>query len=253
MDSGTYAAASSGIAQLRKLDVVSNNLANVNTPGFKRQLLVREKMDFDETLAKVQNLDKLAKDDIVRTAGVANLRTETDFSPGAIKNTGNVYDVALRNPNDFFVVATPRGQEYTRAGNFTLNANGEIVTQDGLVVQGDGGPITVNGPGVSISPAGIVRTTNGEVGRFQVVRFEDTKGLERTSAARFQLKPGAAAPAAVEADVVPESLEMSNVSAISGVLDIIAANRAFQAYAKSAETIDSLNQAAISQVGKPRY
>ena len=253
MDSGTYAAASSGMAQIRKLDVVSNNLANVNTPGFKRQLLVREVQEFDQTLAKAQNLDQLAKDDIVRVAGVANLRTQTDFSPGAIKNTGNTYDVALRNPNDFFVVATPTGNQYTRAGNFTLNANGEIVTQDGFLVQGDGGPITVNGPGASISPAGIVRTANGEVGRLQVVRFTDTEGLERTSAARFQVKAGQAGPAAVEADVVPESLEMSNVSAISGVLDIIAANRAFQAYAKSAETIDSLNQAAISQVGKPRY
>ena len=253
MDSATYTAASNGIAQIHKLDLVSNNLANVNTPGFKRQIMIAEPQEFERTLASAQNLDELAAQDIARTAGVTSLRTQTDFSPGPIKNTGNVFDVALRNPKDFFVVATPNGTEYTRAGNFTLNANGEMVTHDGLVVQGDGGPITVNGPGASISPAGIVRTRAGDVGRLQVVRFEDTAGLERTSAARFTLKGGGAGPAPVEADLVPQALEMSNVSAITGVLGIISANRAFQAYANSAETIDSINQAAISQLGKPRY
>lgn len=252
MDSGTYAAASNGIAQIHKLDLVSNNLANVNTPGFKRQILIYEPQEFQNTLAEAQNLDEGAAQDIIRTAGVVALKTQTDFSPGPIKNTGNVFDVALRNAKDFFVVATPNGVEYTRAGNFTLNANGEMVTQDGFVVQGDGGPITVNGAGATISPAGIVRTNAGEVGRLQVVRFDDTTGLERTSAARFALQDGGAAPATVEADLVPQALEMSNVSAITGVLGIISANRAFQAYAKSAETIDSINQAAISQIGRAR-
>ncbi|MFM1847190.1 MAG: flagellar basal-body rod protein FlgF [Pseudomonadota bacterium] len=253
MDSATYSAASNGIAQIHKLDLVSNNLANVNTPGFKRQILIYEPQEFEETLASLQNLDETAAQDIVRTAGVTNLRTETDFSPGPIKNTGNVFDVALRNPKDFFAVATANGIEYTRAGNFTLNPNGELVTHDGFVVQGDGGPITVNGPGASISPAGIVRTKAGDVGRLQVVRFDDTSGLERTSAARFTLKAGGAAPNPVEADIVPQAIEMSNVSAITGVLGIISANRAFQAYAKSAETIDAINQAAISQLGKARF
>ncbi len=252
MDSATYAAASNGIAQIHKLDLVSNNLANVNTPGFKRQFLISTPQEFEDTLAQAQNLDETAADDIIRTAGVVNLRTQTDFSPGPIKNTGNVYDVALRNPKDFFVVATPNGLEYTRAGNFTLNANGEMVTHEGYVVQGDGGPITVNGAGATISPAGIVRTSAGEVGRIQVVRFEDTTGLERTAGARFALN-GGGAPATVEADLVPQALEMSNVSAITGVLGIISANRAFQAYAKSSEVIDGINQAAISQVGKARF
>lgn len=253
MDSATYAAASNGIAQLFKLDVVSNNLANVNTPGFKRQILVSEPQAFERTLAETQNLDETARNDIRLTAGVASVKSQTDFSPGAIKTTGNVFDVALRNPKDFFVVATPNGLEYTRAGNFTTNANGEIVTQDGFVVQGDGGPITVNGPGVSISPAGVVRTRTGDVGRLQVARFEDPAILERTSSARFRIPPGGAGPATVEADLVPQALEMSNVSAITGVLGIISANRAFQAYAKSAEAIDTINQTAISQLGRPRF
>jgi flagellar basal body rod protein FlgG len=121
------------------------------------------------------------------------------------------------------------------------------------VVQGDGGPITINAPGVTISPAGIVRTRAGDAGRLQVARFDDPAVLERTSAARFKVGAGGAAPTTVEADVVPQALEMSNVSAITGVLGIISANRAFQAYAKSAETIDSINQTAISQLGRPRF
>lgn len=251
MDRGFYSIASGGLLQLTKLDVVNNNLANVNTPGFKRQLIVSQEQQFANTLAKALEADDpYAKGDDQRVHGISEVSTATDFTPGAIKATGNSLDVALRNAGDFFVVNTPAGPQYTRAGNFTLNANSEVVTMDGLAVQGDGGAIAVNGPSVKVQPNGQVFADGQLAGTLQVVHFDNTDGLERVSGSRFQLKQGAPAPTAVEPDVEPSSLEMSNVSAITSMIDLIAANRAFDMYSRTARSIDDLNQVSIAQVGK---
>ena len=250
MDRGTYVAASGGLFQLRKLEVVNNNLANINTTGFKRQLLVGERAEFENTLAaEVAKDDPYAKADHQRTPGVAAIKSVTDFSPGPIENTGNPFDLALRNPKDFFVISTPNGQEYTRAGDFTLDAEGRLVTKDGASVLGDGGEITVTGANVSIDPNGTVKTNGQAAARIQVVRIAETDQLERTGNSRFKL-PAGVAPEVVEPDVVPQALEKSNVSAITGVIDLIVAQRGFDMYAKSAEAIDQMNQAAISQIGR---
>lgn len=253
MDRGIYAAASSGLAQIRKLEVVSNNLANVNTPGFKKQIITGDVQTFDQTLARITaSGDPYAQPDHERTPAVVQIRAATDFSPGPVKNTGNTLDVALRNPKDFFVIETPAGEQLTRAGNFTLSQEGEIVTQDGFAVQGDGGAITVAGGGVSISPDGSVLVNGAAVARLRVMRVEEPAQLERAGAARFSVRPGMEAPVDVEGDLIPQALEMSNVSAISSVIDLISAQRAFQMYARTTETMDMMNQTAINQVGKPR-
>ena len=123
MDIGTYAAASLGIVQMRKLEIQNNNLANVNTVGFKRQILVTSPEDFNDTFAKEMAAhDPYAQGDQKRVASVNEVSTHIDFSMGAIKRTGNPLDVALRNDKDFFVVNTPQGRMFTRAGNFTLDA-----------------------------------------------------------------------------------------------------------------------------------
>lgn len=250
MDRGTYIAASGGLLQLRKLEVVNNNLANVNTAGFKRQIIVGDRTEFDQTLAaQYAKDDPYAKGDHDRTPGTTAVRAVTDFSPGPIENTGNPFDVALRNPKDFFVVQTATGNEYTRAGDFTLNAEGKMVTKDGATVMGDGGEISVTGPNVLIEPNGTVKVNGQPAAKVQVVRISDTTQLERVGNSRFKLTPGAPTES-VEPDLVPQAVEKSNVSAISGVIDLILSQRGFEMYAKSAEAIDQMNQAAITQVGR---
>ena len=186
MDRGTYAAASAGFLNINKLNVVSNNLANVNTPGFKRQVVYGDEQTFDETLASVvaQN-DPFARGDHERTPGVTNVRTATDFTIGSIKQTGNPLDVALRNPNDFFTIQTPDGIQYTRAGNFTLNSEAEIVTHDGMRLLGDGGAVTANGADVQITPGGGVMVDGQLNSNIQVVRFADTSQLVRAGGGKI--------------------------------------------------------------------
>ncbi len=256
MDIGTYAAVSAGLLQMKKLEVENNNLANSSTIGFKRQFVVAEQQAFEDTLSSQNKPGQFARSDNQRVPGVGAFETYIDFSQGAIRHTGNPLDAAIRNANDFFIVNTPNGRQYTRAGNFAISQNGDLVTQDGLQVLGDGGAIQIPGPGAVINQDGSLQIqVPGQaqaitVGRLQVARFLDTKGLEPVGGARFKLKDGGAQPATVEAFLEPRSVEMSNVSAVTGMIDLIQTNRAFDAYSKAAQSLDTLNQSAITQVGK---
>lgn len=254
MDRGTYAGASAGLAQLRKLDIVSNNLANVNTPGFKKQILVEETQPFADTFAKYfQSVDPFVQGDHDRTPGVVNFREVTDFSRGQIEETRNPLDAALQNEHDFFVVQTPDGMQYTRAGNFTLDADGKLSTSDGMIVQGDGGEISATGADVHINPDGSVASGKNSIGRLQVVRFDDPgTALTPAGSTRFKLAAGVAQPQQVEAEIIPGSLELANVTSVASVVDLITVNRAFDLYTKTAQAIDDMNTQAISRYGSRR-
>lgn len=249
MDIGTYAAVSAGLLQMKKLEVENNNLANTSTVGFKRQYVVAEQQAFEQTLSGQLGQGRYAKSDNQRVPSVGAYESYVDFSQGAIRQTGNPLDVALRTESDFFVVNTPNGRQYTRAGNFTISQNGDLVTQDGLQVVGDGGAIQLPAPGAVINQDGSIQIQGITVGRLSVVRFTDLKGLEPVAGARFRLT-GGGQPQQVEPFLEPKSLEMSNVSAVTGMIDLIQTNRAFDAYTKAAQSLDTLNQAAINQVGK---
>lgn len=251
MDRGTYIAASGGLAQFRKLEIVNNNLANINTVGFKREVIEGEAQSFDKTLASlITKGDPYAKGDQQRTPAVINVSSSTDFAQGPIQSTGNPLDVALRNSNEFFAVNTPQGLQYTRAGNFTLNSEGTLVTQDGYEVQGDGGSIQLTGPNSNIQSDGSVLAGGTVQGALATYKIEDPSKLVRAGDNRFSLANGAPAPEQVTANLATRSLEMSNVSAITSVTDLMSAQRAFQMYTKAADSIDSINQVAINQIGR---
>lgn len=251
MDRGTYIAASAGLAQFRKLEIVNNNLANIDTVGFKREVLEGKAQSFDDTLASaISKQDPYAQGDQARTPAIINVESSTDFSQGPVQNTGNGLDAALRNANDFFVINTPDGVQYTRAGNFTINSEGTLVTQDGFEVQSDGGTIQVTGTDVKIQSDGSVVAGGAVQGNLAVVRFDDTKGLRRAGGNRFVVAGNGAQPEQVAAQVVPQALEMSNVGAVTSVVDLISAQRAFQMYTKAADSIDTINQVSINQIGR---
>lgn len=253
MERGTYAAASGGLRQIRSLDITTNNLANVNTTGYKRQLLVSSSQRFEDTFAAlIEKQDPYARPDHVRSPGAVDLRTMTDFSSGPVRDTGNPLDVALVDPKTFFVVQGKGGEQlYTRAGSFTLDDQGTLVTPEGLPVVGDGGPISATGSRIAISGSGAVLADGLSVGQLQVVKIENPTELERVDGARFRAISPQAQPVAVDSpEILPGSLEMSNVSTIDGVIDLVAAHRGFEMYTKIASTIDELNQTAITRVGK---
>jgi flagellar basal body rod protein FlgG len=119
-------------------------------------------------------------------------------------------------------------------------------------VLGGGGPISIDGPQIKIQGNGDVTSGTTLLGTIQVVQVSDLQTLQQTGGNRFKLAPGAAAPVQVDAELESGALEMANVSAITSMVDMITANRGFEMYTKTAQTIDQLNQSAITQIGRSR-
>lgn len=231
----------------RRIDLVGHNLANVNTVGYKAERLVSRQQEFADTLAaNLPEIDERASKDHERTPGVVHTATVTDFSPGPISYTGDPLHVAVQEKNEFFVVQTPEGEAYTKAGNFTMNSEGFLTTPDGKPVLGEGGPIALTGSKVSIAGNGNVFVDGNRVGKIRVATIPDLKQLTRSEGTRFKLAAGAPPPATVDSvKLVTGSVEMANVQIVDAMVDMIQAQKTFESYAKTVQTISELNDQAL--------
>jgi len=147
MNSGMYSAVSGNVAAMQRMDVITNNLANINTAGFKK-----DRMIFDSMLNSAKNMT-VAAGTVTDAPVLSGYTIETDYSAGPLKQTGNPLDLSL-DGDGFFVVDTPQGKAYTRQGNFHLDGKGQVVTSDGYAVQGNGGPVTIKGGRLEIDNKG---------------------------------------------------------------------------------------------------
>jgi flagellar basal-body rod protein FlgG len=231
----------------RRVDVVANNIANASTVGFKAERLVGRQQEFSDTLAStLPGTDSRASADHTRTPGVVHISTVTDFTQGPIDYTGNPLNVAVEKENQFFVVQTPQGEAYTKAGNFSVNSEGFLVTADGMPVVGEGGPIAINGPSPKILGNGSVMVNNEQVGKLRIAEFSDLKALKRIDGTRFTLAPGSGGPQTADnASLVTGGLETANIQIVEAIVDLINAQKSFEAYGKSVQTIGELNDLSL--------
>ena len=233
MANGIYAALSGAVAEARALEVAANNLANVSTTGFKK-----EKLSFREVLA--------GQDTTQRQVRIEP--TGTDFTQGATTRTGAPLDAAILGPG-FFVVRTPAGERYTRAGSFTLDAKGTLVTASGDPVLGAGGPINVSpGESVAIDPTGAVMKGDEEVGRLKVVDFADPQALQRLGDSQWSAN--GQTPTAVTTRLEPGALEQSNVNAVEGMTELIMISRAYEGFARTLENYNQVDQRTTTELGR---
>lgn len=235
MDSASYIAAAGMKTCYRALDVVTNNLANVNSPGFKAE------RPFYRMLQEARGL-----------SGSALYGTVTDFGPGTLRSTGNPLDLAI-NGEGFFTVLTPGGERYTRNGSFSIAQGGELVTREGLTVQGvGGGPIIIAlGPDspneVTVSPSGDVSVDGELVGTLAVVSFADYGSLRSEGSLTFasDVQPQRVVNPNIEQGV----LEESNVDAIGALLQLIQLNRAFDINQRTVFTLmNTVNRRAVNEI-----
>ena len=247
MSVSNYTLGSAGFYLFRKLDILNNNLANLNTVGFKQDKVSLAEQRFEEALAaKLDNLGPYARYDFERYRGSKISSEFTIFDQGPIMHTGNSLDVAITNPDAFFVVETKSGLALTRAGNFAINDAGQLVTQSGQIVLGDGGPISIgNATDPKILPNGKVVARVGdneiEVGRISVVRANGT--LEKIGSNLFRLQ-GSLEP--VESpQLAVGHLEQSNVELVPTMLELIATNRTFEFYTRVVRAIEELNDGLL--------
>jgi len=192
------------MALRRELDVVANNVANINTTGFKSDTAV-----FEEFLMPVARHDHFQGRDRVFSY-VQDRATWHDMGQGPVKQTNNPLDVSI-DGNGFLVVQTPRGERYTRNGSFQINAQGQLVTSEGYPVLGDGGPLQFQNEDrdITIARDGTVSVPEGARGRLRLVTFADAQRLQKDSASTF------AAPA----DMPPQDQAIEQVHLIQGTLE----------------------------------
>lgn len=235
---GFYAAVSGGMAQEKRLEVLTNNLANINTDGYKKDVL-----SFRSFLSEARSAR--GETDLV---GISDFRT--DFTQGKIVKTGNTFDLALSG-NGFFEITTAQGVRYTRQGSFTLNAANQLVTSDGDPVSGSGGPLVIDGAHVTVGSDGEVTVDESSVGQVKVVSFADTTKLAKVGAGLFINNGG---PANLKEDpnmgVQQGYLEKSNVNMIEEMLQLIEVSRSYESYQKVIQSMDDASKAIVTELGR---
>jgi len=254
MLNGIYTATSGLAMQHKRVEVIANNLANINTIGHKKEIPV-----FSEYIANAGD----HPDDMIRNSDYNKMinstvrmhDVQTSFAQGHMRETGDRYDFALTQENTFFAVDTPFGMRFTRDGSFVVDEEGELATKDGYKVLsnlstpqyiqipqgqdfifGDNGDILVNG---------------APINQMAIAEFEDVKNLQKVGRNIY-----------TAVDAIPEDaedpkmaqgyLEGSNVNPIQEMVRMIDASRGFETYQKMVQTIDELNNKAVNEVGSAR-
>lgn len=274
---GVYTALSGAIAQTLKMDTIANNIANVNTTGFKKDqqtfseyLTAMEKeqdvMKVPRMPASIESFYELNGGDkaFVDAAG-----TYTNFEQGSLKSTGGKLDVAIEGAG-FFEVGTPNGVKLTRAGNFTIDGNGQLVTKDGYpvlmepaegadgLVAGDnieGRTVRISGTSsINISDGGEVFEGETKIGKLSVVNAANTDALQKIGNNYYTLKENMNAEiSSIKAPSLKQGfLETSNVNIINEMTDMIMAQRVFEGTQKAISAYDNMSDKLINQVGNTK-
>ncbi|NMB01099.1 MAG: flagellar hook-basal body protein [Firmicutes bacterium] len=227
-----------------RMDVASNNLANVDTAGFQKQ--TAHIYAFPE--APVTRVYQGQ----TRTIGALGTGAFVDgsrssFSPGTLRTTENPLDVALVGPG-FFSITTPEGPRYTRDGRFTVNPSGLLSTLDGHLVRGENGPIYIGEGEVLFNEAGEITVNGQRVDKLLIVEFNDREGLLRRGANLFEATPEAGDPFRYQATIAPGVIELANVNVVREMVNLINIQRAYEANQKAVQAFDETLGKVINDV-----
>ena len=255
MSGSIYMAATGALAYERRLQLLSNNLANVNTVGFKKDRGRFQAFSLSET----NNNKELAvsSDRSQAPAYWMQYSSYTDFSSGEMKKTGSQFDLALTGKG-FFCVETPDGVRYTRRGDFTVDKDEVLVTQEGWPVLGEGGEIKIkmakpseDKREFSVSEDGFVTVDGSQVDRLRIVDFTNASGLEKAGHNFYRaVNPNALEDMDEDFRVSQGFLELSNVDVVRMMTEMIEVLRGYESYQKTIRSIDDMNAKMINEVGR---
>lgn len=267
---GIFTALSGALAQSTKIDTIANNIANVNTTGFKRDqqtfgeyLTAMEKeaqvIQVPRVPASIESFYDMNGGD---KAFVDATGTYTNFEQGSLKFTGGKLDLAI-DGTGFFEVATPNGVQLTRAGNFTIDGNGQLVTKDGNAVLLEGDELAspdqraVRFSGRSqayISDAGEVFDGEKNLGKISLLQVKNIDSLQKVGSNNYSIKPN------MEAEFVKVAvpnlkqgfIETSNVNIVNEMTEMITAQRVFEGTQKAISAYDAMADKLINVVGNTK-
>lgn len=239
MNRGIYPILSGALAQERQMQVFSNNVANVNTAGFKQ----------DESLFRSlvgRSMGNAVPASSSERIFVSSQGLKTVLESGRLRKTGNPYDLAIRG-SGFFEIKTAQGIRYTRNGVFHLDGHRRLVTETGDPVMGQRGEIKLPQGEVHISPAGAIQRNGQDIAKIKVVEFpEDRPPLKSETGLFSGEKPTVSDNAAIEAGYVEES----NVNALTEMVKLIQGMRMYESAQKLIQTFDRMTEMAVQDVGR---
>ena len=233
----------------RQLDVVANNIANVNTAGFKADTSL-----FEEYLMPGAHEDNFVGSDR-RVSYVQDRGTFRDFTQGASEQTGNPLDMAVSG-NGFLVVQTAGGERYTRDGGMQINSQGQLVTATGNPVLGNAGPIVFQPTDhdINVSPDGTITVVEGNGrtdalrGKLRLVSFADAQKLLKEGSNLYSAGEGGAAQADTKSQVQQGYIEKSNVSSVAEMSRMIEVTRAYTQISTLLQQESDLHKSAIEKL-----
>jgi len=239
------------LAMMAKQDIIANNLANVGTSGYRKDILTVS------SFSDVLNQEMANEGGFVQAGGSemtseAMLMTSsaTSTAQGALKETGNTFDLALDdNGKGLFSIQSRDGIKYTRTGSFRLSTDGHIVTADGSFLLGQKGALKVNGSNFAVSNEGVVSVDGKEIDKLLVTTFDENKGMSKAGDNNFVASTGGRI--STESRVKQGYLEMSNVNAVKEMVDMMTVMRAYEANQKVLQAEDHMLQKS-NEVGKVR-
>ena len=235
----------------RQIEVIANNIANVNTTGYKADQSL-----FEEFLTSGAHEDNFVGKDR-RVSYVQDRGTYRDFSEGALQQTSNPLDVAI-DGNAFLTVQTSGGERYTRDGNLQLNSQGQLVTEGGDPVLGNSGPIIFQPTDhdINISPDGTITVVEANAridtvrGKLRLVSFTDAQSLLKQGSNLYAASNGATAQPDLKATVKQGYIEKSNVNAVAEMGRMIEVSRTYSQIANILQQQSDLHKNAINQLAE---
>ncbi|MBM7622907.1 flagellar basal-body rod protein FlgF [Sporohalobacter salinus] len=241
---GLYTAASGMNAALERTNIITNNLSNSNTPGYKKDQTVNK--SFSEML-----LNRMPDQEAIGKAGLGAKvdQTVTDFSAGSVHRTDNSLDWAIEGEG-FFAVQTPKGVRYTRSGNFTLSQDGQVVTQNGNPVLGQGGSLQVVGEQVNVDNQNNLVVDGQVVDQVRVVTFSDNNGLVKEGDDLYRATPDVGNQFMATGTINQGYLESSNVNVVESMTNMIEATRHYETNQRVIKTYDKSLDKVVNSVGR---
>lgn len=238
MENALYVGLSRQIVLQAQMDMVANNVANINTPGFRSQdLLFKEFVTDPKGQGPAYSM-------------VGDYGQFVSSAPGPVQMTGGPLDVALNGPG-FFEIATPQGPRYTRAGSFTMNSSGTIVTPSGETVSAGGGSgisIPADAREIVIDEKGNISTDKGIIGKISIVEFANTDQLIREGNGLYRAPANAQPQPAANTRATQGAIEGSNVQGVTEMTRMIGILRDYQSLQRMIQNEHDLQRSAIQKL-----
>lgn len=254
MYQGFYNLTSGMLTQQRNLNVISNNMVNIQTAGYKRDKMTSSTFE-EEMLIRTGRRSKGNPEELAVTSKIKTAQqTYVNYEQGNLEDSGGLYDFALAG-DGFFCIQTPQGVAYTRNGSFYVDEEGYLMMNNGLgrVLGTNNQPIQIPNEEFGVDSSGTIRSTVGageEYGTIRIVDFDDYEQLHKedygvysTSQTARDVQPG-------ETTVVWQMLEGSNVNMIEEMTSMMSAQRALQSAAQVLKMYDQIMSKSATDVGR---